>query len=167
MDRTNVDNQPDRLQEKLQKILCDSDRIAGTCPTRTILDRFSDKWSMLSIFHLGQAGTLRFNVLKKRINGVSQRMLTVTLRSLERDGLVLRQPYPEIPPRVEYELTDLGRSLLGHVIELGAWASDHGDQIIQSRARYDAGGPDVASVRADLPAGQTRHQEARRVQSVA
>lgn len=139
MDRTNVDNQPDRLQEKLQKILCDSDRDASNCPTRTILDRFSDKWSMLSIFHLAQAGTLRFNTLKKRINGVSQRMLTVTLRSLERDGLVSRRLYPEIPPRVEYELTTLGRSLLGHVIKLGEWATDHGDQIMQARARYDVG----------------------------
>lgn len=142
MDRTNAISQPDRLQEKLQKILCDSD-LASNCLTRTILDRFSDKWSMLSIFHLGQAGTLRFNVLKKRINGVSQRMLTVTLRSMERDGLVSRRVYPEIPPRVEYELTALGRSLLEKVIELGEWASDHGDQIIRARARYDAGEPNV------------------------
>ena len=106
------------------------------CPIRNILDRYSDKWSTLSIFHLGDAGTLRFNELKKRIDGISQRMLTVTLRTLERDGLVTRRVYPQIPPRVEYELTDLGRSFLVQIIELGDWASVHSSQIIQARERY-------------------------------
>jgi DNA-binding HxlR family transcriptional regulator len=137
MNRTIVDNQQDRLQEKLQKILGTSGRVSGGCPTRNILDRFSDKWSILSIFHLGNAGTLRFNELKKRIDGVSQRMLTVTLRNLERDGLVSRRVYPEIPPRVEYELTELGYSLLVQVIDLGEWATDHSDQIMNARQRYD------------------------------
>ncbi|WP_461041189.1 winged helix-turn-helix transcriptional regulator [Spirosoma harenae] len=122
----------------MRKILGDTDSMTGSCPTRNILDRFSDKWSMLSIFHLGDAGTLRFNELKKRINGVSQRMLTVTLRNLERDGLISRRVYPEIPPRVEYELTALGHSLLLKVIELGEWASDHSEQIMKARAGYDA-----------------------------
>ena len=108
------------------------------CPIRNILDRFSDKWSTLSIFHLGDAGTLRFNELKKRIDGISQRMLTVTLRALERDGLVKRQMYAEIPPRVEYELTDLGRSFLVQIIDLGEWASDNSDQIIKAREHYAA-----------------------------
>lgn len=138
MDITIVDNQQDSLQIKLKKILGDPANLTGTCPTRNILDRFSDKWSMLSIFHLGNAGVLRFNELKKRIDGISQRMLTVTLRNLERDGLISRQVYPEIPPRVEYELTELGNSLLVKVIELGEWASDHGSQIMQARATYDA-----------------------------
>lgn len=146
MDRTNTDNQQDRLQEKLHKILGTSNTVPSNCPTRTILDRFGDKWSILSIFYLGEAGTLRFNELKKRIEGISQRMLTVTLRSLERDGLISRRVYSEIPPRVDYELTDLGRSLLGQVIELGEWATDHRDQIMQARANYDARVPSVIRV---------------------
>ncbi|GAB3688374.1 hypothetical protein GCM10027592_03200 [Spirosoma flavus] len=141
MNRTIADNQEDIIQEKLKKVLGDADGPADNCPTRTILDRFSDKWSILSIFHLGAGGVLRFNELKKRINGVSQRMLTVTLRSLERDGLIIRRVYPEIPPRVEYELTDLGHSLLVQVINLGEWANDHSEQIRMSRARYDAREP--------------------------
>lgn len=137
MNRTIVDNQPDVLQKKLKNILEKTGPLLSSCPIRNILDRFSDKWSTLSIIHLGDAGTLRFNELKKRIDGVSQRMLTVTLRTLERDGLVKRRVYAEIPPRVEYELTDLGRSLLVQIIELGDWASNHSQQIIQARERYD------------------------------
>ena len=146
MDRTNTENQQDRLQEKLHKILGTSNTVPSNCPTRTILDRFGDKWSILSIFYLGEAGTLRFNELKKRIEGISQRMLTVTLRSLERDGLISRRAYSEIPPRVDYELTDLGRSLLEQVIELGEWATDHRDQIMRARANYDARVPGVIHV---------------------
>lgn len=138
MERTIVDYQGNGLEEKLQKILGNVESEGGTCPIRHILARFSDKWSTLSIFHLGDAGTLRFNELKKRIDGVSQRMLTVTLRTLERDGLVTRRIYPEIPPRVEYELTDLGRSLLVQIIELGDWASNHSKQIVEARKRFDA-----------------------------
>ncbi len=137
MNRTIVDYQEDRVAEKLQKILGDVDDEGGTCPIRHILARFSDKWSTLSIFHLGHSGTLRFNELKKRIDGISQRMLTVTLRTLERDGLVTRQIYAEIPPRVEYQLTDLGRSLLVEIIELGDWASKHSNQIMEARERFD------------------------------
>ncbi|MFD2935722.1 winged helix-turn-helix transcriptional regulator [Spirosoma flavum] len=137
MDITIVDYQEDELVKKLQKILGDVDNEGGTCPIRHILARFSDKWSTLSIFHLGNAGTLRFNELKKRIDGISQRMLTVTLRTLERDGLVSRRIYAEIPPRVEYQLTDLGRSLLVQIIELGDWASNHSSQIMEARVRFD------------------------------
>ncbi|MVM35595.1 transcriptional regulator [Spirosoma sp. HMF4905] len=138
MERTIVDYQEGSVQEKLQKILGDVEEDGGTCPIRNILVRFSDKWSTLSIFHLGDAGTLRFNELKKRVDGISQRMLTVTLRNLERDGIVTRRVYPEIPPRVEYQLTDLGRSLLVQIIELGDWASNHSNQIIEARSRFDA-----------------------------
>ncbi|GAB3895205.1 helix-turn-helix domain-containing protein [Larkinella knui] len=136
MDRTNVDYQQDSLQKKLNKILQPTVGVLAPCPIRNILDRFSDKWSTLSIFHLGDAGTLRFNELKKRIDGISQRMLTVTLRTLERDGLVKRRMFPEIPPRVEYELTELGRSFLMQIIELGEWASDNSDQILKAREQY-------------------------------
>lgn len=138
MNRTIIDYQPDSLQKKLQKILQKTEGVVSVCPIRNILDRFGDKWSMLSIFHLGEAGTLRFNELKKRIDGISQRMLTVTLRTLERDGLVTRRIFAEIPPRVEYELTDLGQSLLLQIIELGDWASNHSAQILKAREQYAA-----------------------------
>lgn len=136
MSRTISEYQLDIHQKKLQKILQTTNGNMVGCPIRNILDRFSDKWSTLSIFHLGEAGVLRFNELKKRIEGVSQRMLTVTLRTLERDGLVTRRVYAEIPPRVEYELTPLGRSFLVQIIELGEWASIHSHQIMQAREHY-------------------------------
>lgn len=137
MERTIVDYQESSVQEKLQKILEDVEEEGGICPIRHIMARFSDKWSMLSIINLGEAGTLRFNELKKRVDGISQRMLTVTLRTLERDGIVTRRVYPEIPPRVEYQLTDLGRSLLVQMMALGEWANNHSNQILEARARFD------------------------------
>ncbi|QMW01274.1 winged helix-turn-helix transcriptional regulator [Spirosoma foliorum] len=138
MERTIVDSQEDSVQEKLQKILEDVEDDGGICPIRHIMARFSDKWSTLSIINLGEAGTLRFNELKKRVDGISQRMLTVTLRTLERDGIVTRRVYPEIPPRVEYQLTDLGQSLLVQMLALGEWANTHSNQILEARARFDA-----------------------------
>ncbi|MFC5410793.1 winged helix-turn-helix transcriptional regulator [Larkinella bovis] len=138
MDGTIVDSQQDSLQKKLKKILEPTPGVLAPCPIRDILDRLSDKWSALSIFHLGDAGTLRFNELRKRVDGISQRMLTVTLRNLERDGLVNRRMYPEIPPRVEYELTALGHSFLRQLIELGEWAAHHSDPIMKARERYAA-----------------------------
>src|SRR5215467_3831147 len=86
-----------------------------------VLARIGDKWSVLIVTRLGQR-SMRFNELKKEITGISQRMLTLTLRGLERDGLVTRTVYPTIPPRVDYELTALGRSLLEPVNGLGLWA---------------------------------------------
>ena len=148
MNGTISEYQPYSYQKKLTKILQNTDGDMSGCPIRNILDRFSDKWSTLSILHLGEAGILRFNELKKRIEGVSQRMLTVTLRTLERDGLVTRRVYAEIPPRVEYELTDLGRSFLMQIIELGDWANSHSHQIIKAREQYAARerGPAVAEL---------------------
>jgi DNA-binding HxlR family transcriptional regulator len=84
--------------------------------------RVGDKWSVYVIHVLGEAGTLRFGELRRRVEGISQRMLTVTLRSLERDGLVSRAMYPEVPPRVEYSLTPLGTTLRGIV---GSWSRGH------------------------------------------
>src|SRR4051794_29465195 len=90
--------------------------VAGThaCELRDLLDRLSDKWSLLVVEVLGQ-GTLRFSELRREIDDISQRMLTLTLRHLERDGLVARTVYPVVPPRVDYELTSLGRTLLDAV----------------------------------------------------
>jgi DNA-binding HxlR family transcriptional regulator len=107
-----------------------------SCSIRHILDRFGDKWSILIISILGHLGKQRFNELNQQIGDISQKMLTVTLRSLEADGLISRKLYPEIPPRVEYELTDLGRSLLPHIEQLAQWAEQHMDCILKNREKY-------------------------------
>jgi DNA-binding HxlR family transcriptional regulator len=101
-----------------------------------VLARVGDKWSVLVIMLLG-GGPRRFNELKRMIGGISQRMLTLTLRGLERDGLVTRTVFPTIPPRVDYELTDLGRGLSTPVKALGAWAHEHQPEIENARARFD------------------------------
>ena len=106
------------------------------CSIRQILDRFGDKWSILIISTLGHVGKQRFNELNQQIGDISQKMLTVTLRSLEADGLISRTLYPEIPPRVEYELTDLGRSLLPHIEQLAVWAEKHMETILKNREKY-------------------------------
>jgi DNA-binding HxlR family transcriptional regulator len=108
----------------------------GNCSIRHILDRFGDKWSILIISILGHVGKQRFNELNQQIGDISQKMLTVTLRSLEADGLISRKLFPEIPPRVEYELTDLGRSLLPHIEHLAEWAAQNMDCILKNRAKY-------------------------------
>jgi DNA-binding HxlR family transcriptional regulator len=102
----------------------------------SILARVGDKWSVFVIMMLG-GGPLRFNELKRMVGGISQRMLTLTLRGLERDGLVTRTIFPTIPPRVDYELTDLGRGLSKPVEALGKWAFDHRVEIESARAKFD------------------------------
>jgi DNA-binding HxlR family transcriptional regulator len=102
----------------------------------SILARVGDKWSVFVIMNLS-GGPKRFNELKRVINGISQRMLTLTLRGLERDGLVTRTIFPTIPPRVDYELTDLGRGLQQPVKALGEWAMAHQEQIAAARTRFD------------------------------
>ena len=105
----------------------------------SVLSRVGDKWSVLVIMMLEERPR-RFNELKRMIGGVSQRMLTLTLRGLERDGLVTRTVYPTIPPRVDYELTDLGRGLSGPVKALGGWALEHLPQIQNARQKFDGEG---------------------------
>lgn len=105
----------------------------------SILARVGDKWSMLVVVLLGD-GPRRFNEIKRMVGGISQRMLTLTLRGLERDGLVTRTVYPTIPPRVDYDLTDLGRSLWKPVEELGHWALAHLPEIEAARAKFDREG---------------------------
>jgi DNA-binding HxlR family transcriptional regulator len=102
----------------------------------SILARVGDKWTVFVIRLLGD-GPLRFNEIKRMVDGISQRMLTLTLRGLERDGLVTRTVFPTIPPRVDYELTDLGRGLWQPVEALGKWANDHQAEIQAARARFD------------------------------
>ena len=105
----------------------------GICPVRDIIARISDKWTLLAIYALGGYGKMRFNELKQRIGDVSQRMLTVTLRNLEADGLVNRKVFPEVPPRVEYELTSLGISLMNQMKYIIDWANENGEEIIKYR----------------------------------
>ncbi|HEX6448198.1 MAG TPA: helix-turn-helix domain-containing protein [Trebonia sp.] len=103
---------------------------------REILDLVGDKWSVLIIGTLAD-GPVRYSDLAYAIPGISQRMLTLTLKQLQRDGLLTRTSYPEIPPRVEYSLTGLGASLLSTVLELAAWAADHHGEVRESQAAYD------------------------------
>src|SRR5262249_53962063 len=110
--------------------------ILEDCPVRQVLDRIGDKWSTLVILMLGKHGMMRFNELAGVIGDVSQKMLTVTLRSLEADGLVARKVYAEIPPRVEYALTDMGKSLLPLIKALEGWAEENIEEVKASRARY-------------------------------
>jgi DNA-binding HxlR family transcriptional regulator len=101
-----------------------------------ILARVGDKWTVLVVMLLA-GGPRRFNEIKRTVGGISQRMLTLTLRGLERDGMVTRTVFPTIPPRVDYELTALGQSLTGPVMALGGWAQDNLPQIEAARARFD------------------------------
>ena len=101
-----------------------------------VLNRIGDKWSVMVVGMLSR-GTLRFNELKRQINGISQRMLTLTLRNLERDGLVTRTIYPEIPPRVEYGLTALGETLKGPINTLWDWSASNHQAIVAARIDYD------------------------------
>ena len=110
---------------------------AGGCvATREILDRIGDKWSLYIVAMLAN-GPRRFNELKRSIDGISQRMLTLTLRGLERDGLITRTMFPTIPPRVDYELTDMGRTLLEPVMALVNWANKNQLAIAEAHKRFD------------------------------
>ncbi len=106
------------------------------CPVRNVLNRIGDKWSLLIISVLGEYGTMRFNEINHLIGNISQKMLTVTLKMLEADGLVSRKIYPQVPPRVEYTLTELGTGFLPTVNALTQWAFDHMPAILESRKKY-------------------------------
>lgn len=103
-----------------------------------MLGRVADKWTLVAIDALEEGGTLRFGQLRARVGSISQKMLTRTLRQLERDGLVVREVYPEVPPRVEYRLTPLGRSLGKAVCGIWTWATQHGADVERARRAYDA-----------------------------
>jgi DNA-binding HxlR family transcriptional regulator len=112
----------------------------SNCPISDLLARLGDKWSILVIVALARSGDhrARFSDLMRSVYGISQRMLTTTLRHLERDGILTRQVFPEVPPRVEYTLTELGLGLLGPVSALVIWIEQRWPDIQQSRADYDA-----------------------------
>ncbi len=135
----------------------------ANCNAREMLARVGDKWSVYVIHVLGDARVLRFNELRSRVDGISQRMLTVTLRSMERDGLVTRKVYPEVPPRVEYALTRLGATLRQLVRGLVEWSGAHLAEVDAARAAYDArnGKPSPsAAVARSSASRQLRHSRA-------
>ena len=134
VDETRVDETP--VDETPVSTLA-WDPYVQDCPTRALLDRIGDRWTVLVVGSLAD-GPLRFSAIARRVQGVSQKMLTQTLRALERDGLVTRTVFPEIPPHVEYELTDRGRSLRAVLEPLEDWATSHMDEVALSRTEYDA-----------------------------
>lgn len=135
------------------------------CPVRDVLKRVGDKWSILVVAVL-RDGPLRFNELRRSVEGISQRMLTLTLRSLERDGLVARTVAPTTPPRVDYRLTRSGRTLLDPIIALAAWAEKNRAAIQGSRTRFDDRATDEgnrpARSRTGEPPSPRPHTERRR-----
>ncbi len=115
----------------------DAEMYLGACPMRTVLARIADKWTVLIVGLLAEKPAMRFNELKRAIGGISQKMLTQTLRDLERDGLVQRSIFAEVPPRVEYALTPVGQTLCGPIGELARWASDHINEVYAAQKAFD------------------------------
>src|SRR5277367_2702262 len=110
---------------------------ASSCRVRSVLDRIGDKWAIYVVDRLG-AGPRRFSELHRGIDGITGRMLTVTLRGLERDGIITRTVHAAVPPRVDYELTPLGRTLLDTIGRLVDWANEHNGEVERARTDYDA-----------------------------
>lgn len=112
--------------------------IIEICPVRNVIARFGNKWALLVILILSENKVLRFSELKKMIPDVSSRMLSSTLRTLEADGLVSRKVYPEVPPKVEYTLTETGLSLVPFIVQLTEWAQKHMKSIVKHREEFEA-----------------------------
>ncbi len=112
------------------------DALYPNCPIRNVLSRVGDKWSMLVLFTLESNDTQRFKELQRNIPDISQKMLTATLKMFEADGLIRREVFPEVPPRVEYSLTKKGKSLLPLIDNLLSWASENMEDIIESRRKF-------------------------------
>lgn len=134
---TITDNQKLRVAKKLKKMFGHLDiRNEPYCPIRDVMALASDKWSILIILYLGYFPVMRFNKLKKMVYGISNKVLSERLKMLEGDGYLTRTMYPEVPIRVEYQLTDFGHSYLGKLIELTEWATSHGDTVIDNRKKF-------------------------------
>jgi len=114
----------------------DWDLYGAGCPTREVLDRIGDRWTVLVVLTLAE-GPMRYSELSARVQGISQKMLTQTLRALERDGLATRTVFAQVPPRVEYELTEMGRTLLIPLGAIADWATGHMDNVRAARAAFD------------------------------
>ena len=120
------------------------DAFARACASRVVLDRIGDRWTVLLVVALA-GGALRFSQLRARIEGITPKVLTQTLRALERDGIVTRTVFAEVPPRVEYELTELGRDLLAPIDAIRLWAEQNAARIVENRDRYDDAVSDARS----------------------
>lgn len=116
---------------------CPSSIYEPGCPGRLVLDRIGDRWTVLIVGVLAE-GTRRFSQLRDEVGGITPKVLTQTLRALERDGFVVRKVYAEVPPRVEYTLTELGRSLIDPIGTVRSWAERNGEKVLAQRAQYDA-----------------------------
>ncbi|WP_328364968.1 helix-turn-helix transcriptional regulator [Streptomyces sp. NBC_00445] len=116
------------------------DPYAGGCPSRDVLHRIGDKWTVLVLGELAESGAKRYTALRRKLEGVSEKMLTQTFRALQRDGLVRRTIHPEIPPRVEYEITELGATLREPLVALKNWSISHMSDVMEARAAYDSRG---------------------------
>ena len=123
--------------QKRARAKVEYDSFLAQCPSRQLLDRISDKWVALILAALGSDGPQRYSELSRRLAGVSQKMLTQTLRSLERDGLITRTVTPTVPVTVTYELTDLGLSLQQLMWDVKIWAESHMDEVLVNRKEYD------------------------------
>ncbi|RYY91461.1 MAG: transcriptional regulator [Chitinophagaceae bacterium] len=124
-----------QAQKKIQDFFSQQDPKATTCPVKDVLHSLTDKWSTLVVMNLGAAGTLRFSELKTRVFGISQKMLTVTLKNLEASGLLTRTVYPQVPPRVEYTLTPVGLQFLGHLTVMIDWACANSAVVLKNRKK--------------------------------
>ena len=124
-------------QQRRDQAKVEFDAYLASCPSRKLLDRISDKWVTLVLKSLID-GPKRYSELSHQLAGVSQKMLTQTVRNLERDGILTRTLTPSVPVRVDYELTPLGESLAGVLAQLKAWAEEHMPEVEQARAEYDA-----------------------------
>lgn len=122
----------------MSQVMPDWSVLASTCPSRTSLARIANKWTAMAVSVLGNNGRMRFGDLRTQLDGISGKVLTETLRDLERDGLVTRHVHAEVPPRVEYELTELGFTLHEPLLALCRWAEEHIAEVLVNREVYDA-----------------------------
>jgi len=136
---TITDNQKVRSANKLKEMFghIDLRDISLVCPVRDVLAVVSDKWSTLIIMYLGYYPILRFNGLKKKVYGISNKVLSERLKQLEGDGYLKRTMYPEVPVRVEYQLTDFGHSYLTKLIDLTEWAQEHKECVLENRDKFN------------------------------
>ncbi len=135
---TNIDNQTVSRTKKLEKMFghIDYQNPPELCPVRDVMSVASDQWSILILLWLGYFPVLRFNKLKKYVYGISNKVLSQRLKALEADGYITRKAYPEVPIRVEYELTDFGEAYVDKLLELTAWMQSHSPKVIAHRTRY-------------------------------
>lgn len=129
---------PTEFDRKLAALRTDSyDVMTPPCPSRTVLRHLTDRWTPLIVANL-EVGPLRFGQLREAVGGITAKVLTQTLRSMERDGLVMREAIASIPPQVTYELTDLGHTLTTPILALRDWVNDHAGEVLAAREAYDA-----------------------------